>query len=168
MLKQRPVAWRSIASLLIVFVSYSAQAQAPGQATAQNVAEMKFSQFPGMPECATGSVQSGDPAKGPSIIFAKSTPGCSFPWHWHTSNEHLMMVSGVARAEMKDGKPMTLRPGAFAMMPSKHVHRFSCTKACTLYVYSDAAFDIHYVDDQGKEIPSEEALRKVKQPRPRK
>jgi hypothetical protein len=54
------------------------------------------------------------------------------------------------------------------MMPSKHVHRFTCTQACTLYVYSDAAFDIHYVDDQGKEIPSEEALKKVNRPRPGK
>ena len=141
------------------------QAQEGARPTTRNPTEMKFVQFPGMPACSSGSVQSGDPAKGPSIIFAKSPAGCSFPWHWHTPNEHLMMVTGVARVEMIDGKPAMLRPGAFAMMPSHHVHRFTCTKACTLYVYSDAAFDIHYVDNQGREIPSDEALKKTHLPK---
>ena len=48
----------------------------------------------------------------------------------------------------------------YAMMPSKHVHRFTCMSACTGFVTSDAAFDIHYVDAGGKEIPPEAALGK--------
>ena len=71
----------------------------------QNMADMKFVQFPGMPACSTGSVQSGDPSKGPSVILAKVATGCTFPWHWHTPNEHLMFVSGLATVQMKDGKP---------------------------------------------------------------
>ena len=124
-----------------------------------NVADMKFVQFPGMPACSTGSVQSGDPSKGPSVILAKVATGCTFPWHWHTPAETLMIVSGVARVEMKDGKPVTLRAGGFALMPSKHVHRFSCVTSCAFFVHSDAAFDIHYVDGQGQEISPEEALK---------
>jgi hypothetical protein len=46
------------------------------------------------------------------------------------------------------------------MMPSKHVHQFTCTSACTAFVSSDAAFDIHYVDTDGKEIPPDTALAK--------
>ena len=61
--------------------------------------------------------------------------------------------------EMKDGKPVTLRAGGFALMPSKHVHRFSCVKSCTFFVHSDSAFDIHYVDGQGQEISLDEALK---------
>ena len=73
-----------------------------------------------------------------------------------------MMVAGVARIEMKDSQPATLRAGAFALMPAKHIHRFTCTQSCALYIYSDAAYDIHYVDGQGKEISPDEALKPVK------
>ena len=73
-----------------------------------------------------------------------------------------MIVSGVARLETKDGKPLTLRAGGFALMPSRHVHRFRCTSSCVLYVYSDAAFDIHYVDGNGKEISPDTAVVKKK------
>ena len=130
---------------------------------AQNVAQMKFMKFPGFPTCISAAVVNGDPTKGPSIIFAKSPAGCIVPWHWHTPNEHLMIVSGTARMETKDGKPSTLRAGAFAMMPSHHVHQFRCTTACTLYVYGDGAFDLHYVNKDGAEIPPEDALKAVKE-----
>jgi hypothetical protein len=66
---------------------------------------------------------------------------------------------------MIDGKPVVLRPGGFALMPSRHVHRFTCTKSCTLYVYSDAPFDIHYVDGQGKEISPDVALKRTHLPK---
>lgn len=129
----------------------------------RNVAEMKFATVPGLPTCAPGSVQSGDPRSGPSIILAKIGAGCSIPWHWHTANERLMLVTGKARLDAKDGKPFTLRAGGFAMMPSRHVHQFRCTAACELYVSSDAAFDIHYQDGQGKELSPDVALKAVKE-----
>lgn len=149
---------------LILFISASAQGQEmTGKAAGQNVPEMKFTTMPGLPTCATGSVQSGDPGKGPSIILAKVATGCAIPWHWHMPIEHLMMVSGVARLEMKDGKPLPLRTGGFAKLPSRHVHQFRCERACLFYVYSDGAFDIHYVNAEGKEITPEEAHKAVKQ-----
>jgi quercetin dioxygenase-like cupin family protein len=74
-----------------------------------------------------------------------------------------MMVSGVATVQMKGEKPVTLKAGAFAMMPANHVHQFRCIENCVLYIYSDAAFDIHYVDEQGKEIAPAEALKAVKE-----
>ncbi len=73
------------------------------------------------------------------------------------------MVSGVARLETKDGERFTLRAGGFARLPAGHVHRFGCDRGCLFYVYSDAAFDIHYVDGPGKEIPPDEALKAVKE-----
>ena len=103
---------------------------------------MKFAGVPGMPTCASASVQNGDPSKGASILLAKLEAGCLVPWHWHTPNENLMLVSGSGRAEMKGGKAFVLKPGGFAQMPSKHAHQFSCSTVCLLYVYSDAAFDM--------------------------
>lgn len=125
------------------------------------MAETKFEMVPGLPACTLGAVQSGDPAKGPSIVLARMATGCTIPWHWHTPNENLMMVSGVGRVDMKDGEPLTLRSGGFAAMPSGHVHQFHCDSSCILFVYSDSAFDIHYVNEDGKEIPPLEALKAV-------
>jgi quercetin dioxygenase-like cupin family protein len=124
----------------------------------QNLSDLKFAAVPGLPECAPGAVLSGDPAKGPSILLGKLSSGCTIPWHWHTPNEHLMLVRGAARLEMRDGKTFTLQAGGFALMPTRHIHQFRCEKDCLLYVYSDGAFDIHYVNSQGNEISTDEAL----------
>lgn len=151
---------------ILAMVSFSFGGTAVGQEMhpeARNTASMKFINFPGFPTCAPGSVQSGDPSKGPSIILAKLSAGCVVPWHWHTPTEQLMLVSGSARIEPKDGKPTTLRAGAFALMPPHHVHQFKCLTACVMYVHSDAAFDIHYVDENGAEISPENAVKAVKE-----
>jgi len=155
----------SLVSLcLLLVLPAAAAAQAPAAAPmGRNLADMKFGPVPGMPTCASGAVQSGDPAKGPTIIASRISAGCVIPWHWHTPNEHLMLASGVARLEMKDAAPFTLQAGGFALMPAKHVHQFTCEKACVLYIYSDAAFDMHYVNAQGTEIAPTDALTMVKE-----
>jgi quercetin dioxygenase-like cupin family protein len=153
-------------SLILALPPFSDGQRPAGQPTARNIAEMRFGPVPGMPTCAPGAVLSGDPAKGPSIIVGKLAAGCSIPWHYHTPNESLMMISGVAHIDVKDGEPFTLRAGGFALMPSRHVHQFRCTTACSLFVHSDAAYDIHYVDARGQEIPADEALKAVPTPAP--
>jgi quercetin dioxygenase-like cupin family protein len=148
---------------VLLLLAAPATAQTHASAAARNLAEMSFTPVPGLPTCATGAVQAGNPATGPSVIASKMAAGCIVPWHWHSPNEHLMLVSGSARVEMKDGKPFTLQAGGFALLPSKHVHQFRCEQACLLYVYSDAAFDTHYVDAKGTEISAAEALAAVKE-----
>src|SRR5262249_9606554 len=61
----------------------------------------KFALLPGFPACMTLSTQRGDPSKGPAVILAKFTSGCSVPWHWHTAAENLTVVSGKGKLEMK-------------------------------------------------------------------
>ncbi len=148
---------------LALCATLSAQAQDAVHPPGTNIAGMKFGPFPGLPTCASGSVQNGDPAKGPSFILAKLKSGCSVPWHWHTPSETLMMVSGTGRAEMKGGQGVTLQSGGFALMPATHVHQFVCQHDCMFYVYSDAPFDLHYVDAKGTEIAPEAALKAVKE-----
>ena len=150
---------------LVLFIPFSAFGQdMSAQPGGRNVETMKFAPIPGLPACAPGSVENGDPTKGAFIVLAKMTAGCNIPWHWHSANERLMLVSGVARIEMKDGKPLQLQAGGFAMMPAQHVHLFHCERACLLYVDSDGSFDIHYVNAQGKEIPAADALKTAKTP----
>jgi len=138
-----------------------------GVATAQettgqpgtNMAAMKFVTVPPVPTCARAAVASGDPTKGASVLLLKVAAGCVIPWHWHTPNEYVMVVSGAANLQMKDDKPVTLTSGAFALMPSHHAHHFKCLRACSIYIYSDAAFDIHYVDKSGSELTPADALK---------
>src|SRR5947209_1557682 len=78
-----------------VLAPAGALAEGPGHAVGRSVSEMKFVTFPGLPECGRNAVLSGDPAQGPSIILAKISSGCTVPWHWHSPNEELMMVSGT-------------------------------------------------------------------------
>ena len=140
---------------------FVAQAHADGMGVVRNMSENKFVSVPGLPTCVTQAVESGDPSKGPSMILFKAKAGCAIPWHWHTPTEQIMVVSGKGQMEMKDdGGATVLGPGGYAMMPSKHVHRFKCISACTAFVTGDAAFDIHYLDPDGKEISPEIALGK--------
>jgi len=115
---------------------------------------------PSMPECAKMTVLSGDPAKGASMVLAKMASGCVIPWHWHTPTETLMLVSGSGQLEMKGGNPFSFKPGAYLSLPSHHIHQATCgTTECVMFISSDAAFDIHYVDKKGREIPMAQALK---------
>ena len=146
-----------VAACLTVFLCTGLRAQ--DQAIFAPAMKSKLVNFPGLPTCMKGSVQNGDPSKGPTVILGKGLAGCRIPWHWHTATEQLMMVAGSAKVEMKDGTPILLHTGDYASLPTKHVHQFTCHAACTLFIASDTAFDIHYVDRGGQEIPAEQALK---------
>jgi quercetin dioxygenase-like cupin family protein len=121
-------------------------------------ATSKLANMPGLPTCATAAVQNGDPSKGPAILLVKASAGCTVPWHWHSANENLMVVSGRAKAEMKDGKAVDLKSGDYVKMPGKSVHQFTAVSALMMFVAPDGPFDIHYVDAAGNEIPPDQAL----------
>ena len=146
---------------VVVFACLSV-ARADDMGVLRKLSENKLSPLAGLPSCITMAVESGDPSKGSSVIVFKGTSGCSISWHWHTPTEHVMIVNGAAKVEMRGGSSAILGPGGYAMMPGKHVHQFTCTSACTAFVSSDPAFDIHYVDADGKEIPPDTALAKKK------
>ena len=139
-----------------VVLSSNAQTDKPMVTTP---ATSKFGGLPVLPACATFAVDKGDPTKGPSILLIKATSGCIVPWHWHTATEQLMFVSGVAKIEMTDSPAHALNKGDFVMLPAKHHHQFTCTTNCLFFNSIEGAFDIHYIDKSGKEIPPEQALK---------
>ena len=127
----------------------------------------KFTAIPNAPACFTISVEKGDPTKGPSVILAKFAPGCVAPFHWHTPSETVMIVSGSLEAQMKDGKPFVSHRGDYLFMPPRHPHRATCqgTAPCLVFLTSDAAFDIHWINAEGQEISLDEAMKAAKAPR---
>ena len=150
----------SLALCLPLLAHGQVAATEPG---ARNIGEMKFGPIAPLPTCMSGAVQNGDPAKGAFIVAVKLTTGCTIPWHWHTAGEYLMIVSGKGRMEMKGNQPKTIRAGSYVELPPHHVHQFTCKSKCTFFFYSDAAWDIHYVDAQGTEISPDDALKAVKE-----
>ena len=133
-----------------------------------SAAKSKFGPLPGVPACLTLSVQRGDPSKGGAVLLIKMTPGCTVPWHWHTAGEALMMVNGKGKIEMKDAAASAVAPGDYVYLPGKHPHQFSCATACTFFDVTEGAFDIHYIDKDGKEIPPDQALKPAAKPAAKK
>jgi len=142
----------------------AAKAQAPMGAKLVPRAEIKAGEMPFLPSCAKVAPLRGDPNKEASVLWAEVNTGCVVPWHWHTPIEDVAMVGGTARIEMKDGAAKTANAGDFISFASKHVHQFTCVRACSFYLVSAGPFDIHYVDAKGAEIPIEKALKSPGKP----
>ncbi len=96
---------------------------------------------------------------GPSTVVHKFAAKCDSTMHWHSPNEQLVMVKGSGMFQLQGQSPKPVTVGGYNAQPSKHNHRFMCGAGgeCLLYLFSDAKFDIHYVDDSGKEISLEQA-----------
>lgn len=152
---------RTHCGIVLLYLLTASVVAAQDKPIVQNTTPAQFQKNPGLPDCLTLAVERGDPSSGPSILLVKGTAGCTAPWHFHSPNEQLMMVSGTGRVEMKGEKAVSLHAGGFAYAPVKHVHQFTCVGApCSFFLHSDAPFDIHYVDQSGNEIPVEQALHK--------
>jgi quercetin dioxygenase-like cupin family protein len=152
-------------SLLLCASALPCAAQNTGpQPKIDNAEDMKFAPFPNVPTCFAGAVEHGDPTTGPSTFFVKGTKGCEVPMHFHSVTEQVLMVNGTARMQMKGDQPRILKGGAFAITPSRHPHRLTCTSACEFYVVSEGPFDIHYIDDGGTDISFEQAVKPAQKP----
>jgi hypothetical protein len=96
--------------------------------------------------CLASALETGAPATGPSTVILKASAGCLVPWHSHTAQEQLIVVSGSVLAEMTDHPPTLLGPGGFAMMAGRMAHQFTCqgTAPCVMFVLFDGAYDIKW------------------------
>src|SRR5271169_4665552 len=127
-------------------------------------ATAKFGAVANAPACFTVAVERGDPGAGASVMLARFAPGCVAPFHWHTPSETAMVVGGTLELQMKDDKAFVAHHGDFVFLPSRHVHRATCSAAapCMVFLSSDGAFDVHWVDAAGQEIPLEAAVKNAK------
>lgn len=150
---------RTGALLLVTFLFCASLLAQNDKMTYASFANTKFGNLPVLPACMTIAAQHGDPFKGPSAIAAKFTTGCVVPWHWHTVAENIILTSGKGKIEMKDGASHAVNAGDYLFLPGKQAHQFTCTSACTMYDLPEGAFDIHYIDKDGKEIAPEQALK---------
>jgi quercetin dioxygenase-like cupin family protein len=97
-------------------------------------------------KCLSSAVETGDPASGRSTLILKASAGCVVPWHFHTAEEQLIIVSGTVLAEMIHHPSARLGPGGFAVMGGRMPHQFTCQgkSACLMFVTFDRAYDIYW------------------------
>ena len=150
---------RVFGGLVLMVVGLAVAATAQDKPSIVRVATSKFATPPGSPACVTTSILHGNPNTGASVLLTKLTPGCVTPWHWHTTNESTVVVSGRFKLEAKGEAVQNVGVGDYLYMPSKHPHQTTCIAACMLSTTSNSARDIHYIDKDGKEIPPEQALK---------
>ena len=128
----------------------------------KHLADAGFVHLPNAPDCFLAVTEHGQPEKEASVMLMKASAGCAVPWHWHTSNEQIMMLRGTGRTQVRGEKDVVLHSGDYFFVPPHHVMRFACVGPCTLFLYTGGPFEIHYVDENGKEISPEEALKSSK------
>jgi mannose-6-phosphate isomerase-like protein (cupin superfamily) len=148
-----------LVALAAVGGSVPTHAEDTEQVVTVNPQTLKFTEVPDMPACASAAILRGNPRYGPAWVLLKLASGCQVPWHWHSANETLVVISGRGALSMKDGPPLQFAPGAYASLPSHHQHHANCTRTCLLFNGADAAFDIHYVDAKGEEISADKVLK---------
>ena len=103
----------------------------------------------------------GDVSVGAGTFLVKMKAGAAVPWHWHTPTEEFVVLKGTVVAQLKGTDPVRLSAGGYSQLPGKHIHRFRCTEdgETVLMVVSEAAYDMHFVDADEKEISEDEAMR---------
>lgn len=148
-----------LTSIIVLLSASRAIAQETQGIIAKNLADIRLAAIPDAPACFLAAVEEGNPAKAASMMMMQSTGSCSVPRHWHPSAERIMLIKGSARAEVADTGVVMLKPGGYLVVPPRHPMRFACLTPCELFVYTDGPFEIHYVDDTGREIPAVEALK---------
>ena len=151
-------------TLIFSFGSIYLAAQATENPIVNPAASAKFAPIPNAPGCFTIAVEKGNPTEGPSVVLARFAPHCAGPYHWNTPSETVMVVRGTLEIQTKGDHAIVLRSGDFLYLPSHNVHGVSCngTSPCLVFLSADAAFDIHWVDAEGKEIPLEQAVKPTK------
>jgi quercetin dioxygenase-like cupin family protein len=146
--------------MLVSFVASLVMSSQALERKTMRVGDTPMTHMPGTPDCFVMAAEQGNPGKEASILKMKGSAGCAVPWHWHPAAENIMMVTGTAETQVKGEKPIQLGPGSFLSVPPKHVMNFACVHECTLFVYTDGPFAVHYVDEAGNELSPTAALQK--------
>ncbi|MFN2513564.1 MAG: cupin domain-containing protein [Pyrinomonadaceae bacterium] len=146
--------WVRITSLLVVLLSCVAVASRPAVAQESKGEpaisrtfkdpQLKWSPCPPIfPKGCEVTVLRGDPANGRSDVFLRIPANYRLPPHWHTSPEHMILISGVLHVTYESQKPSILRAGSYAYGPAKAKHEARCANAgpCVLFIAFESPID---------------------------
>ena len=115
-------------------------------------AELKWGDPPPVFEKgATFTVISGDPSKeGLYVVRLKMPAGYKIAPHWHPTDEHVTVMSGVfmvGMGEKFDKATMKALPaGGYALLPAEMRHFAMAKTAAIVQVHGQGPFQLTYVD----------------------
>ena len=99
-------------------------------------------------------VQSGDPAKGPSVLMMKFPKGMTVPAHWHTSDETVTVVSGVGvfgtGETVDEAQGTEVRAGSYAVIPGSNPHWAIAKEELVISVALDKPADFNACGEKKK------------------
>jgi hypothetical protein len=99
------------------------------------------------------AVISGDPSKeGLYVVRAKLPAGYKVMPHFHPTDEHVTVITGVFALGMGDkfdAKTMTKFPaGGYALLPASMHHYAMATTATTIQIHGMGPFSLTYVNPE--------------------
>ncbi len=107
--------------------------------------DLEWVDCPGfIPDGCRIAVLQGDPAGNNADIFFRLPPGTFVPYHWHTSAERMILVSGQLEVDYDGQEPVTLRPGSYAYGPAGLPHTAHCLDGaddCVLFIAFEEPVD---------------------------
>ncbi len=136
-----------VAGLLLAGVIFADPPEAPHAVTP--LSQAQFVQDDDV-KCLMSALENGNPDTGPSTFLLKAPAGCQVAAHYHTAEEHLIVIKGSVSTGMQGMRDVKLTAGGVAVMPGKAVHWFSCVGAseCLMAVAFDPKYDIVWVKEQ--------------------
>ena len=135
-------------------------AQEPALAMGSNDSRLEWGPCPAfLPEGCALAVLHGDPSKANVDVFLKVPAGSFIPRHWHTSAEHMVLVSGEMVVTYDGQAPATLKAGDYAYGPAKRPHQASCSKGepCVLFIAFEAPLDAVPMSDEPEDAQPPDA-----------
>lgn len=89
------------------------------------------------------AVLQGDPSKNNLDIFFKVPADFHIPYHKHTSQERMILVSGTLDVTYDNHEKATINTGSYAFGPAQLPHSAYCQKGddCVLYIGFVAPLD---------------------------
>ena len=82
------------------------------------------------------AVLQGNPAENNADVFFKVPGDFHIPYHWHNSQERMVLVSGELEVKYDNHEWSVIKAGNFAYGPAKLPHEAYCRKGdpCVLYI----------------------------------
>ena len=155
--KQSGGAWKVVEDI------FNADA-APKAPAAQHVmaapSDLKWGDAPpSLPRGARMAVVSGDPTKAqPFVIRAQMPAGYRIAPHWHPTDEHVTVLSGIVSLGMGEKFDQSalkdVPTGGYFVAPAEMRHFFMTRTAATIQVHGIGPFAVNYVnpaDDPGRQ-----------------
>jgi quercetin dioxygenase-like cupin family protein len=112
--------------------------------------DLKWTDAPNAPPGVKQVTLWGDSTKGAYGALQKFPAGFSAPLHTHSSDMHIVVVSGTF-LHTPEGKPeVRLGPGSYLLQPANYRHSTGCDKAsdCVFSIDSPGKFDIKMVEEK--------------------